>query len=172
MLYSSQNTGIEKASTAKIMEDLSIQVFCFQAASTPRGTATTIDRNMARKPIESVGSKRRMIWSATGTFDAGEMPRSPWSALVSQTINCSYIGLSSPKLARICAMVSGVPESPASMIAGSPGTMWTREKVNTATMSSTGSIATMRWAMYSFKGCFLAASVEVGVAPRSIPPSR
>ena len=40
MLYSSQKTGIEKARTAKIMLDLSIQLFAFHADMIPRGRAT------------------------------------------------------------------------------------------------------------------------------------
>ena len=61
-----------------------------------------------------------------------------------QMANCSGIDRSSPRLARICAICSVVAASPASTAAGSPGVRRSIRNTSTATISSTGSVASSR----------------------------
>ena len=60
---------------------------CFQAAITPSGTATRIERIMVNSAIEIEGSTREAIRSNTGLFEIRDWPRSPCRSFPIQVTN-------------------------------------------------------------------------------------
>ena len=101
----------------------SIQVPCFQAASTPIGTAMPIERIRVRIISEMVGSSRCSIILVTGRLVKIETPRSPFSTFQTHSPKRIRNGRSSPSPARMRSTSAGLAWSPAMMAAGSPGAM-------------------------------------------------
>src|SRR5690606_28623295 len=134
----------EKPATDSAMMPRSSQLPCFQAAMTPSGTATTTANRRVISASDSVGSTRWPIIMATGCLDSTERPRSPCRICPIQVTNCSGIGRSRPRSARIAAITSAVAWSPARIAAGSPGLRRSIRKTKMATTPMTGMAATRR----------------------------
>src|SRR6478609_1671013 len=150
-MYPTTTTGTEKPSTDRPITKRSIQVPCFQAAITPRGTATTTARMMVDSAIEIDGSTRWPIIFITGRLEMSDVPRSPWSSLFSQVMNCTISGSLRPSEVRMRSSRSGVALSPARIAAGSPGVRRSRRKTNSATTPITGTAARIRRRRYPSK---------------------
>src|SRR5689334_6588528 len=127
------------------MTERSMQVPCFQAAMTPSGTATSTANTMVVAASDTVGPIFSPIVVLTGWSDSSEVPRSPCRSCHSQAPNCTTIGRSSPRLARIFSMFSGVAASPARIAAGSPGLRRRIRKTTKATIPMTGMVARSRF---------------------------
>ena len=117
------NTGVEKPNTAVHITSRSIQVPCFQAASTPMGMASDSDRISVSTINDIVGSIRWPIMWVTGRLVKIETPRSPCSTCQIHSPKRTTNGRSRPSEARMRITSSGVAWSPAMMAAGSPGAM-------------------------------------------------
>jgi hypothetical protein len=65
----------------------------------------------------------------TGLRWAYEVPKFPWTMLVSHVKNCSMTGLLRPICSRTRSMVASSAMSPTMMRTGSPGTMFSTKNV-------------------------------------------
>src|SRR5215208_2454387 len=101
----------------------SIQVPAFQAATTPNGIATTMERMRVTIISERVGSMRCRIIVQTGRLVKIEVPMSPWIMWKNHSPNRTRNGRSRPRLWRMRSTSAGVAWSPAMTAAGSPGAM-------------------------------------------------
>ena len=99
---------MEKPDTAKTMTVRSIHEPCFQAASTPSGTATVIATSIVSVASATVGSTRCLMSVVTGSPEKIDVPRSPRSRLPNQSPSCTCSGRSRPRLARILATSPGL----------------------------------------------------------------
>ena len=73
----SQNDGIASPATANTISALSTQVFAFQAAKIPAGTAIIIATSCEKMAMDIVGSSRCPISVVTGNFVKTDSPKSP-----------------------------------------------------------------------------------------------
>ena len=108
---------------AVIVTSRSIQVPCFQAATTPIGMAQLSDSTSVMIINDTVGSIRCAIMWVTGRLVKIEVPRSPCRMCHSHSPNRTTNGRSRPSEARIRSTSAGVAWSPAMIAAGSPGAM-------------------------------------------------
>ncbi len=90
------------------------------AASTPSTTETTAVTTVAPMTSDSVTANRLVIASVTGWPVNQETPRSPWSALDTQSPNWVSSGWSSPSSCFFSATVSSVADWPRMLRAMSP----------------------------------------------------
>src|ERR1051326_2928822 len=141
------NTGTEKPTTEKPIRQRSSRLPARCAASTPSGTAISTASTIVASASERVGSTRCVISSDTGFLKKKLSPKSPLSPRPAQMKNCWKIGFSSPSLPRISATCSTVAVSPAITAAGSPGVRRSIRNTTTATVASTGTADSSRWAM-------------------------
>ena len=114
---------LPKPITAITMIRRSTHVPAFHAASTPIGTAIAMDITSVITISEIVVGARCSIIFNTGRLVKMEVPRLPCSTCHSQSAKRMTNGLSSPRVARICAICCVVAWSPAMIAAGSPGAM-------------------------------------------------
>ena len=140
--------GTEKPSTEKPMSARSIHVPRLQAATTPIGTASETARTSVLVARAAVGSTRSTMSCATVFLKKNDSPKSPWSTRPIQITNCSVIGRSSPRRARMSATSCEVALSPAMIAAGSPAVSRSMRNTRTATTTMTGMVAINRLTTY------------------------
>src|SRR3984885_15411798 len=92
------NDGTEKPSTEKAMTKRSTNEPCFQAASTPSGTAMLMAMIRVQTDRASVGSTLWAISSATVFLKKKLSPKLPRSTSPIQMANCVQIGSLRPAL--------------------------------------------------------------------------
>jgi hypothetical protein len=78
-MYPVQNTGKEKASTAKSITTRSVHVPAREAARMPSGMAKQVASTMVASANEKVGAMRCAMRSVTFTLENTERPRLPCS---------------------------------------------------------------------------------------------
>src|SRR5882672_3255720 len=103
------------------------------AAITPAESPMRMATIMASSASSSVTGSACWMISVTGSPVRTDLPRSPESALPMYLAYCTGIGWSRPYEARTSAMACGSPSSPASTLAGSPGSA--RMPKNTTTVA-------------------------------------
>ncbi|BDC26451.1 hypothetical protein NB2BOR_A07420 [Bordetella parapertussis] len=99
---------------------------------------------MVRVAICSVGPTRWPISLVTGCLEMIDVPRSPDASCVIQVRNCTVSGSVRPSDLRMFSIWAGVAESPAMMAAASPGVRRSSRNTNTATITTTGIVASTR----------------------------
>ncbi|MNV69252.1 hypothetical protein D3C71_1621560 [compost metagenome] len=129
---------------ASTMVKRSTQVRDPHAAAIPSGSETSSATSMVEAASDSVGSIRWAISEEIGMLLMMECPISPCSRVPTQMKNCSSNGRSSPRLTRMRSMSATDACSPAITAAGSPGVRRSNRNTNTATMTTTGTVASRR----------------------------
>lgn len=105
----------------------------FTAMTVPSASPRTTAKSAAVPASTSVLPNAFQTRGAAAICFEVLRPKSPTSTWVNQAKNCSWSGLSRPRLAITCAFTSGDAVGPARMLTGSPGTSLMVKKTSTAT---------------------------------------
>ena len=113
----------------------------------PSGIPTINATKVPAMTRPTVTGRRWEISCATSSCETRDVPRSPCTALLSQSQYCPSSGLLRPRSSRICSTCFGVASIPASWSAWSPGTSDTSQNTPKVTINRIGMTESSRLAI-------------------------
>lgn len=127
------NSGTAYRASVTELTSRSTRPPSWRAASTPRPKPSGTSSARVRAARVRVGPKPSAMYRVTGRPEVREVPKSPCSRPVAQSVRRSCAGRSRSIASRIAAMRAGSGWSPARATAASPGRASVRAKIRSTT---------------------------------------